>query len=56
VNSETKLHLALMQVHNVMNLLQGNEYEKHMIEKLYSVKFEIERQLTNSSYSSKIKE
>jgi len=58
-STELKLQLALLQVNNVLTLLQENEYGKYMTEKLYAVKIEIERQitnLTNTKTSSKIKE
>ena len=59
MNNLTKLHLALIQVDNVIRLLQNNEYESYMYRQLYIVKFELERQisnLTNAKQSSKIKE
>ena len=59
MTEEAKLHLALMQTHNMLNLLKGNQYENYMCGKLYGVKYEIERQLsllTNAKTSSKIKE
>ena len=59
MTEEAKLHLALMQTHNMLNLLKGNAYENYMRGKLYGIKYELERQLsllTNNKTSSKIKE
>jgi len=53
-----KLQLALIQVHNCMNLLKGNAYENYMVGKLTGIKYELERQirLTNVSDSIKLQE
>jgi len=53
-----KLQLALIQVHNCMNLLKGNAYENYMVGKLTGIKYELERQirLTNVSDSTKLQE
>ena len=59
MTEEAKLHLALMQTHNMLNLLKGNQYENYMCGKLHGVKYELERQLsllTNNKKSSTIKE
>ena len=59
ITEEAKLHLALMQTHNMLNLLKGNQYENYMCGKLHGVKYELERQLsllTNNKKSSTIKE
>ena len=55
---ETKLHLALIQTHNMLNLLKGNPYENYMCGKLYGIKYELERQisLTKVQQSTTIKE
>ena len=45
MTEEVKLHLALMQTHNMLNLLKGNAYENYMCGKLYGIKYELERQL-----------
>jgi hypothetical protein len=47
INEKTKLILALNQVENVVNLLDGNEYEKYMCAKLNGVYYELQRQITN---------
>jgi len=54
MNSTIKMLLALQQVHNLMSLLQGNEYEKFLVSHLLPLKYEIQRQLTNIQSSAKI--
>ena len=54
MNSSIKILLALEQVHNLMSLLQGNEYEKFLVSHLLPLKYEIQRQLTNQQFGSKI--
>jgi hypothetical protein len=44
-----KLLSAHRQVENCLLLLKGNEFEQHMCGKLYSVKYELERQISNHS-------
>ena len=59
MTEEAKLHLALMQTHNMLKLLKGNQYENYMCGKLHGVKYELERQLsllTNNKKSSTIQE
>jgi len=56
VNQKEKLILASMQIENLIHLLRDNEYEKYLYRSLYSIKYEVERQLTNTQTSSKIKE
>ena len=56
MNEQTKLILALMQIDNLISLIQGNEYEKFLYSHLISIKVELQRQLTNLTHSSKIKE
>ena len=59
MTEEAKLHLALMQTHNMLNLLKGNAYENYMCGKLHGVKYELQRQLsllTNKQSSSTIQE
>jgi len=56
VNKEQeKLIIALNQVENLITLLKSNEWEQYLFTKLISVKYELERQLTNLDNSSKIK-
>jgi len=56
VNDQAKLILALMQIENLTNLIEGNEYQKFLYGHLISVQVELQRQLTNLTHSSKIKE
>ena len=57
-SQEMKLQLALIQTHNMLNLLKGNPYENYMCGKLYGIKYELERQisLTKTQSSTTIKE
>ena len=54
MNSTIKMLLALDQIHNLMSLLQGNEYEKFLVSHLLPLKYELQRQLTNIQSSAKI--
>ena len=56
MNQETKLVLGIHQIENLLTLLQGNDYQKHLYYHLISVQVELQRQLTNLNHSSKIKE
>ena len=59
MTEEVKLHLALMQVNNVLSLIQGNKYEQFMKGKLVGLQVEINRQLsclTFDKQQSKIEE
>ena len=56
MNDQTKLILALMQIDNISNLIEGNEYQQFLYGHLISVQVELQRQLTNLTHSSKIKE
>lgn len=56
MNDQTKLILALMQIENLTCLTKGNEYETFLYGHLISVQVELQRQLTNLTHSSKIKE
>ena len=49
-----KLTLALMQVENIQQLLKDGQFAGFFTSHLLPIKFEIERQLTNLSHSSKI--
>jgi hypothetical protein len=46
MDEKTKLHLALMQTNNILNLIQGNQYEQFMRNKLISLQVEMNRQLS----------
>ena len=59
MTEKVKLHLALIQVNNVLSLIQGNQYEQFMRNKLIELQVEMNRQLsllTNAKQQSKIKE
>ena len=59
MTEEVKLHLALMQTNNIISLIEGNQYESFMKNKLITLQVEINRQLsvlTNNKKSSTIKE
>lgn len=56
IDQKTKLIFALQQIDNITSLLEGNEYQKFLYSHLISIKIEIQRQLTNINYSSKITE
>ena len=47
--------LALMQVHNIVELTKDNQWKEHLYRHLSSIKYEIERQLTNLNHSDKMK-
>ena len=56
MDEQTKLILASYQVDNLLSLLKGNSYENYMCGKLYGIKYELNRQLTNLNHSTKMKE
>jgi hypothetical protein len=56
VNTKTKLLLALSQVEGITKLMKDNEYEYYLNTFLIPVHAELNRQLTNLTQSSKIKE
>jgi len=56
VNQKTKLIFALMQTENIISLMQGNEYERFFSSHLSPILYELKRQLTNQTHSTKIKE
>lgn len=56
MNDQTKLIFALMQVENIRELLKDGPYYAFFTSHLLPVRFEIERQLTNLTSSSKMKE
>ena len=55
MNDQLKIILAIQQINNITELLQGNEYERFLYGHLISVRVELERQLTNLAHHSKIK-
>ena len=56
MNQKTKLILALQQIENITSLTEGNEYEQFFYSHLIPIQVELQRQLTNLTHSSKIKE
>ena len=54
MEDRAKILLALEQVSNIANLIEGNEFEQYMIGKLIPIKVELERQLTNLSAHTRI--
>jgi hypothetical protein len=56
MNQKTQLLLALQQIDNLTSLLKENEYQKYFNIRLIKIQVELQRQLTNLTVSSKIKE
>jgi hypothetical protein len=56
MNDQLKIILTLQQINNITELLRGNEYERFLYGHLISVRVELERQLTNLTHHSTIKE
>lgn len=56
MNDQIKFILALQQIDNLTSLLEGNEYQVFFYSHLIGMKCELQRQLTNLTHSSKIKE
>jgi hypothetical protein len=56
MTEQTKLILALQQIDNLTSLLNGNEYQSFLCSHLISIKCELDRQLTNLTHSTTIKE
>ena len=56
MNQQTKLIIALNQVDNITKLTEDNEYKTYLYSHLSTIKYELERQLTNLADQSKIKE
>lgn len=46
MNDKTKIILALMQIENISNLMQGNQWQGFMSSHLIPMKCELERQLS----------
>jgi hypothetical protein len=47
MNDKTKLLLALQQIDNLTNLLQGNEYQQFLYGHLINIQVELKRQLSH---------
>ena len=56
MNQRTKIILALSQVEGIIKLMKDNEYEAFFTSHLSPVIYELQRQLTNQTNSTKIKE
>lgn len=56
MDEQTKLILALHQVEGITGLTKDNPYKQFIFMHLNSIKYELERQLTNLTATSKIKE
>ena len=56
MNEETKLILALHQIENLTSLLANNEYQQFLYSHLIQMQVELQRQLTNANFYSKINE
>ena len=59
MTEKEKLILAQMQVHNLVSLLEGNQYENFLYGKLIGIQVELQRQLsllTKTNYYTTIKE
>jgi len=53
MDERTKLHLALMQTNNILSLMEGNQYEQFMRNKLIGLQVEMQRQLSNLTKTKK---
>lgn len=51
-----RLQAALANVETTIYLIKDNEYGKYMCDSLYTVKFELLRQLTNTQLSDIIRD
>lgn len=56
MDQETKFLFVLMQIDNLTQLLKDNEYQTFLYSHLIPIKVEVQRQLTNLTHSSKMKE
>ena len=56
MDEQTKLILALHQVEGITGLTKDNPYKQFIFMHLNSIKYELERQLTNLRTTSKINE
>ncbi len=50
MNLETKLVFALEHVAHLEDLIEGNEWEQHLVQPLLTLKYELERQLDNERH------
>ena len=56
MNQTSKLLFALQQVEGISKLMKGNEYESYLNTFLTPIHAELNRQLTNLTQSTKMKE
>jgi hypothetical protein len=56
MNQKEKIQRSISLIHELTDLIEGNEYQLYLCSRLISVQFELQRQLTNLSSYSKIKE
>ena len=56
MDRQIKLVFALYQIDNVIKLTEDNEYKTYLYSHLSTIKYELQRQLTNLTNQSKIKE
>ena len=56
MDEKSKLLFALQQVEGISKLMKGNEYESFIASHLFPILYELNRQLTNLTQSSKIEE
>ena len=56
MDEKSKLLFALQQVKGISKLMKHNEYESYILSYLTPIHAELNRQLTNLTQSSKIKE
>lgn len=56
MTEEMKMVLGIHQIDSLISLLKGNDYEHHLHSHLLPVKYELQRQLTNNKFHSKIEE
>ena len=47
MNNQHKLILALQQIDNLTSLLEGNEYQQFLYNKLIGIQVELKRQLSH---------
>ena len=47
MNDQTKLMVALEHIAHLEDLIEGNEWENYLSSNLITIKYELERQLTN---------
>ena len=50
MNDQTKLMFALEHIAHLEDLLKGNEWETYLSSNLLTIKFELERQLSQLQY------